>query len=94
MQRKITENLVRWKNKPFGCMPLLVYGARQAMASDLRSLPFSPLGVSGNEYRTVPVMRIPQNLGVLRHNHRRKRLNNGAMSDKLAVHCTILFCGY
>ena len=29
MQRKITEDLVRWKNKPFGRMPLLVYGARQ-----------------------------------------------------------------
>jgi len=29
MQRKITEDLVRWKYKPFGRMPLLVYGARQ-----------------------------------------------------------------
>jgi len=29
MQRKITEDLVRWKNKPFGRMPLLMYGARQ-----------------------------------------------------------------
>jgi predicted AAA+ superfamily ATPase len=29
MKRKITENLIRWKNKPRGRMPLLVYGARQ-----------------------------------------------------------------
>ncbi|MDR1272120.1 MAG: ATP-binding protein [Clostridiales Family XIII bacterium] len=29
MKRKITENLLQWKNKPSGRMPLLVYGARQ-----------------------------------------------------------------
>jgi len=29
MKRKITENLIRWKNKSLGRMPLLVYGARQ-----------------------------------------------------------------
>ncbi|MDR1157295.1 MAG: ATP-binding protein [Oscillospiraceae bacterium] len=29
MKRKITENLLRWKRKPSGRMPLLVYGARQ-----------------------------------------------------------------
>ena len=29
MKRKITENLVQWKNKTLGRMPLLVYGARQ-----------------------------------------------------------------
>jgi len=30
MKRKITENLLLWKNKVSGRMPLLVYGARQA----------------------------------------------------------------
>ncbi|MDR1135899.1 MAG: ATP-binding protein [Clostridiales Family XIII bacterium] len=29
MKRKITEDLLRWKSKPSGRMPLLVYGARQ-----------------------------------------------------------------
>lgn len=29
MKRKITESLLRWKEKPTGRMPLLVYGARQ-----------------------------------------------------------------
>ncbi|MDR2132828.1 MAG: ATP-binding protein [Clostridiales Family XIII bacterium] len=29
MKRKITEDLLRWKNRPSGRMPLLVYGARQ-----------------------------------------------------------------
>ncbi|MDR1000815.1 MAG: ATP-binding protein [Clostridiales bacterium] len=29
MKRKITENLIRWKGRPSGRMPLLVYGARQ-----------------------------------------------------------------
>jgi predicted AAA+ superfamily ATPase len=29
MKRKITENLLNWKNKTTGRMPLLVYGARQ-----------------------------------------------------------------
>jgi predicted AAA+ superfamily ATPase len=29
MKRKITENLISWKNKESGRMPLLVYGARQ-----------------------------------------------------------------
>ncbi|MDR3305384.1 MAG: ATP-binding protein [Clostridiales Family XIII bacterium] len=29
MKRKVTENLIHWKEKPAGRMPLLVYGARQ-----------------------------------------------------------------